>query len=208
MKLRTGFVTNSSSSSFILNAKSLNVSEITKQLVYEYIRQLYLEYESKLKQIPPIIQRYNLKLDGYKLIDKHGKVYELYSNSEKINNLSRDIQREVGIDISSEDVDKDRQTWLNCEVYKDFELKCKESNYFPFTIVDYNSDNIENNHDAIGDAAWFADEHYIGNRDKVGLKLVLKTLGDVAIHSYCGNIPQYVVDRLTKVSNYSCNHMG
>ena len=37
---------------------------------------------------------------------------------------------------------------------------------------------------------------------------VLFQLGKICIHSYCGDIPEFVVNKLTGISNYSNNHMG
>ena len=33
-------------------------------------------------------------------------------------------------------------------------------------------------------------------------------LGQVCIYSESGNIPEYIVDKLRKISEFSCNHMG
>lgn len=33
-------------------------------------------------------------------------------------------------------------------------------------------------------------------------------LGKICVHSECGHIPEYVVNKLSGISNYSCNHMG
>lgn len=37
---------------------------------------------------------------------------------------------------------------------------------------------------------------------------VIFQLGKICIHSECGHINEYVVEKLNKISNYSCNHMG
>ena len=39
-------------------------------------------------------------------------------------------------------------------------------------------------------------------------KACLFLLGRICIHSECGYIPEYVVEKLSEVSEYACNHMG
>lgn len=42
------------------------------------------------------------------------------------------------------------------------------------------------------------------NRDNI----IINILGTVCVHSYCGHLPEYVVTKLSEISNFSCNHMG
>ena len=39
-------------------------------------------------------------------------------------------------------------------------------------------------------------------------KVCLYVLGKICICSECGYLPDYVVERLEEISEYSCNHMG
>ena len=39
-------------------------------------------------------------------------------------------------------------------------------------------------------------------------KVCLYVLGKICVCSECGYLPDYVVERLEEISEYSCNHMG
>lgn len=49
---------------------------------------------------------------------------------------------------------------------------------------------------------------FLKGKDVPEDKACLYLLGRICIHSECGYIPDYVVEKLSGISEYSCNHMG
>lgn len=147
MKIRSDFVTNSSSSSFIIGKK--DEEDVTIESAYQKIKSYYKEYADKVNSVvlyvdenPSLNLSYSKK-DGY-LSFKFNKG-EMWDNE---NQPTRDaIKREFGIDIW--DDFKLSYPWLKCNTYKEYEKywtkEMAEKNDYrihaPFTIRSFTEYN-------------------------------------------------------------------
>lgn len=260
MKFRSSFVTNSSSSSFIIGKK--DEENVTIESVYQKIKSYYLEYLEKVRAVISYIDEHPETNLTYKRKETY-LTFESTKGSMWDNPYRKVIERSFGIDVW--DYFKLDNTWTLCETYKDYENywinKMENDNtdrvYAPFTIRSFvNNDKVKwLHHGKISDDFYDEDEYSgIGIKSDVlgwyypyleeamkndcsscpnlewcGVetkeecneartfikelefpedKACLYILGRVCIHSECGYIPDYVVEKLKDDSEYSCNHMG
>ena len=145
MKVRLGFVTNSSSSSFIIGKK--DEEHVTIESVYQKIKSYYLEYLEKIRAVISYIEKHpetNLvyKIEGEYLTFKSTKG-SIWDNPHR-----KTIKKDFGIDVWN--YFKLNNTWTLCETYKDYEdywiYKMENDNtdriYAPFTIRSFVSDDM------------------------------------------------------------------
>lgn len=245
MKNRKGFVTNSSSSSFIVGKKEN--SSITVESVFSQVKEFYNCYFQKkeelinyIKSVPDAGIYYDSDAARFKFSNGN--------SSSKENKAIRDfINQQFGIDIW--DFFNYYSEWLTCNTYQEYEEfwkeKIKKGKYHaPFTIGDFsnkgnitwlhwskNKECIEEPHDISATSEifeWYEEEQNPENillnwkyDDSFNRKYpdnvicteefqyaCLYSLGRICIYSECGYIPDYVVERLISISEYSCNHMG
>ena len=229
LKTRLDFVTNSSSSSFIINKKQ-NYNSVEE--VFLFLKSLYIEYLKKRKELI----EYCKNDKRFDVIEENNKTTIKFNNSSIEERMTaRDlIEQKFGMtwyDISCNKID-----WLNCKTYSEF-LEYTKDDCFYINIIDlsnpqFNKDREIDSIDTLiewympcftndckmdCETCEYKEYCYMDNNDRIvvntfkntGKKSIINAVfGRFCICSECGYIPEYVVRKLEEVSTFSCNHMG
>lgn len=257
MKARMDFVTNSSSSSFVIG--TVDTTD-TIDDIYLMIRQMYIDLLTVKKEFMKDCDQYNMywneEYQAFRVKPKNNskrKQYDKWEEEKYTLHIIIAANDRFGIDVTQRF--PVYSEWLEYKTYAEYEQywvnrikKNSEEGKFdeaPFSIGDYLKDlghiSLENccceitndgrgidnhvlgkesltswylgfdiydvtNPDDQDDVEYFKKKHNI--LDIPNEKAVAYLLGRYCIHSYSGMLPQYIVDSLTEISEYSCNHMG
>ena len=232
MKYRADFVTNSSSSSFIVSKKN---SIKTTEDLFQYIKKCYSEWFQYRKELIKYCENNpDFKIQYQKDKPQNIIVKTIYGfktdkdqdKNEKINtylkrNFKMSLWESLNYDIE----------WTKANSYKEYLELTKQEHFLsknkkPFIIYDFFDPDKELSKDIISIVQWYF-PCYLNDFEKPDcdfcnhintdichqLKfnkfvIPITEFGHVCLFSESGFIPDYVVKQLHKESEYSCNHMG
>lgn len=230
MKIRKDFVTNSSSSSFII---SKNSEYNTEESIYQHIKSIVIEYKQILDDISDKLEKQYILNKNYTISDKNNNqlsdkifdtidedirskyeyisIYDIigYKNYNHIKELlNRIINNNTYAEYSENNIDQ--------ESFRIIDLS--NENNTDYGILDIAGWYIGCYNDNISDRykCKYCDEVskgycYIANNNYNSDTKMYTILGRYAIYEEDGmkyRLPDYIKLRLDNISDYSCWHMG
>lgn len=214
MKFRTDFVTNSSSSSFILSFKERNNDELTIEDAYQLIYKMYIKHYDFVMSV---IDYINSDSKSKMCFDEHG--YLRYKNGKyEFNDKGNEkywnkLKKKFGKDLSEYDINAKKVEWVPlCPTYKDYSKYWTErlysgdepnyatGNYGPFSICDYRADTYEALHYRAYDYNFETDESIYHNSP---IEKVDKSIDNDELGWYFNYIEEFLKDENFEPPKYS-----
>ena len=234
MKIRSDFVTNSSSSSFIIN--KIEKSEQTELYdeAFNIVKNYFIEYIKKFEEM-----RKHLEKFGFKFVD--GEFYDEKGRSgweDRYDILNCELKDKYGLDMYegyffSTD-------WTECNDYEEYSNFFDDEDDMPFELLDFRfkTNGVFNSADGI--ACYYiqcfddiiSEEKFDVNKcekcfmkmfcpiqkddinklksfskEEITLSNIGSLLGKIVISSENNRIPDYVVNKLMNDCKYYCLHM-
>lgn len=224
MKARLGFVTNSSSSSFIFSKDSIGLQELSKEILFNWLKGIIEECREQLKVMLELASSYSITWDADEedLCDNGALLSHMNRKSYNVMNFERELLRmhRMYIDdlhYACEDfmgtAYPEKTAWTEYESYEEYVNKDNSKYGRVIDIIDYRSLEADrhDNGETIQDIDWFkCDSEDIKNKleGQATLRESALCLGDMAVHSENGRLPNMFVDKISEYCTLACGHMG
>ena len=232
MKKRSGFVTNSSSSSFIINKKH-EFNSVEE--VFQFMKTLYEEWKQKRDELIEFCKND----ERYVVVEEDDFVTIQYKKTKPFSNewsrWNRELKEKFGmchyVNLNY------NLSWLTCKTYDEFIAMTDKTHWYIFHIIDFSNPNqyvCECGDDMKDIIGWYmpcfgakekkcsecSDFLYCDAQDvlKESIKEVQKDsdnnqtiinfFGRFCVASECGFMSDYVEEVLKDMSTFSCGHMG
>lgn len=229
MKIRKDFVTNSSSSSFIISKNSEYNNE---ESIYQHIKSIVIEYKQILDNISNKLDKQYILNKNYTISDKNNKQSDklfdsinddIYSKYEEIsiydifdyknyNHIKELLDRIINNNTYTEysKSNTDQESFRIVDLSNENNTDGAISNIAGWYIGCYNDDTVDRYKCKYCDEV-SKDYCYIANNNYSSDTKMYTILGKYAIYEEDGmkyRLPDYIKLRLDNISDYSCWHMG